>query len=285
MIFVLAASLSAGEPAEAREPLTLAPSSAWNLRYEEDKCRLVQVFGQGEQLVEMNIDQSGTEPFFNLFLLGEPIKIGRRQQTLTVQFGPDEDVAERSYLHGKIGNKKVPFLMMHGIQLGKPSTEVENGEFATEGIGPEREARIEWLAIGGKSNPALNLQLTGLGEALAALKTCSEDLVQHLGLDPNGQLRIAEKPKILNQMEMARSIHYPSLYARDGIEGNVRVRVTVNKNGEATNCQIARSSRPAVFDDLVCLGMIQKGEFQPAVDIEGNPAASYIQVDFTFQID
>lgn len=283
VLFAACAGLFATSAA-ARDPLVLEPSSPWNLRYDEDKCRLVRVFGEGEQRVELNIHQSGIEPFFNIFLLGDPVKTDRRQQTISVQFGPHEESAERSFLYGRIGEEKVPFLMMHGIQLGKPEVDVETGEFETGGIGLERQRQIEWLAIGDRKSPALNLRLPDLWEAMAALSTCSEDLVQHLGLDAEGQSRIAEAPQMLNMKEMANTVEYPSLYQREGMEGHVKVRVTVNKDGEATNCQIARSSRPAVFDDVVCLAMIQTGKFSPAIDIEGNPAASYFNMEFTFQL-
>lgn len=285
-LMVLAAGLGLiASPAGAREPLVLEPTSAWNLRYDEDKCRLVRLFGEGEDQVELNIDQSGIEPFFNLFVLGEPVKTGRRQQTLTVQFGPHEESAERSFLRGRLGEEKVPFLMMHGIQLGKPEADVETGEFETGGIGLDRQEQIEWLAIGGRGSPALNLRLPDFSEAMAALSSCSEDLVRHLGLDADGQSRIAEKPQLLNKMEMARTINYPWLYQRKGMEGSVRLRVTVSKDGEATTCQIARSSRPAVFDDVVCRAMIQNGEFAPAIDVDGNPSASYFEMNFEFQLN
>ena len=272
-------------PVSARDPLVLAPSSPWNLRYEDDMCRLVRVFGEGDERVELHISQSGIEPYFNLIVSGRQAKASGRRSGLSIQFGPDEEEVERSFIHGKLGDDKLPFIMMYGIQLGNPRDDTGEGEFSANGIGKERQAGIEWLGIGGQSKPRLRLMLPGFTDALAALRTCSEDLVRQLRLDPEGQAKIVDRAKMTNQSEIARTIVYPKVYVMKGVEGSVLVRMTINKEGKPTNCQIARSSRPEVFDDVVCLAMMQKGEFEPAIDDEGNRVSSYVNLNFMFRME
>jgi len=272
-------------PAQA-EAVVLAPSSAWNLDYAEDKCRLIRKFGSGDTEVELHIEQSGSGPFYNLALFGK--LVGRNfGEVMEITFGPNEGSSERSYLRGKIKASGTPFVIMHGIHLAPAAKEVDQGEFEVSEIGPERERAITLLTLSKGLHRPLELQVESMEAPLNAMRSCVTDLVETLKLDTVGLSEIVVGPKPKNEAQIAQFIQerYPARMLRNGEGGTVAVQLTVNDKGRATACQIAASDRPAVFDDFVCFGLLRIAEFEPAIGPNGKPRFSFWHTRVTFRIN
>ncbi len=280
VIAVLAIPVQA---AAADDELLLEPSDAWNIRYDEDKCRLLRSFGSGDDQTLLQIDQTGTEPFYTLALFGRPLD-ETRGTTMSIQFGPHEGASERSFLAGRLQDEDIPFIIMHGIHLAPVPSNMKIGTFVAVDIGAAREAAIDRIVLDRGLHKRLVLHTGSLGEPLSAMRTCSQDLAKHLGLDSEGQASLSRRAEVINAGEVARRIPYPPEMIRRDTEGEVDFRVIVNEHGKATTCQIARSTRPAVFDDIVCHTIMRLAEFEPALDREGNPTASYYESRVRFEI-
>lgn len=262
-------------PASAGDALVLEPSSPWNLRYDEDMCRMVRQFGDSDQQVTLMIDQSGVEPYYTLSLIGLPVRRANGS-LMEVRFG-DEQPTQRSFLKGKLADK-TPLVAMHGINLA-PVPPLD-GEADTGGeiepIGPAREAQIQRIAFSRGLNDALTLETGSLGEPLAAMRKCATDLVTYLGIGdgPNPNISRPPSPKT-NPGTWAGPNDYPAEMLRRDLEGLVRFRLTVDSQGTPTSCHITRSTRPQVFDDRVCLLLLKRARFKPALDAQGEPVAAY----------
>lgn len=268
---LLAAGLALiASPSAAQEPQSLNPTSPWNLRYEEDKCRLVRMFGENNQRVELIIDQRLAAPFFDVLLIGKPLENPRRD-IIRLQFGPYEEAADRARLQGTIEDSDRAFVALFGVELGVPEAEYEDGAFVHSGIGEERRAKIEWLEVGLAWSQATRLDLDGFSEALSSLDDCSNDLVQHLGLDKEGQANIVEQPQILNIEKVAKAMQFPASFQRKGLDAKLHYLMTIAPTGKAVSCRLARSKRPAHVDDQACMTMMQVAKFEPGKDSEGKP--------------
>lgn len=282
--FLLSAPSS---PATAAEDLrALAATSPWNLRYDEDKCRMVRRFGEGDDQIILMLDQAGVEPFYTLTLVGRPVRQANGR-VIRIAFG-NEQPTERTFLRGKLKDG-TPLIAMHGVTLapvpplpaGAPAAELP--EVAP--IGPEREAAIERITFTGGPDKAFALEVGPMGEVFGAMRTCVADLVKFLEPDPsktNGPV-IAPSAKD-NPQKWMTSDDYPEAMLRDNKEGMVLFRLTVDKHGKATSCHIARSSRPQSFDDTVCLALLKRARFKPALDAQGRPVAAYWNSAARFEI-
>lgn len=270
---------------EAREQTVLVPSSNWVIDYAEDKCRLVRNFGTGDQLIEFHIEQASAKPFYNLALFGEPVD-HTRGEVMEVTFGPNEDSTERSYLNGDL-ESDIPFVLMHGIHLAPVPDDAKQGEFEVKDIGPERERAIQRLTLSKGLRRPVHLELGSMGEPLKAMRTCVADLLKTQQLDSEGVSQLATGPEPLNQREMARYIQqrYPARMLREDQGGTVVVQLTVNAEGKPTVCQIARSDRPAAFDDMVCFGLLRTAEFTPAMGVDGRPRFGVYTTSVTFRVN
>lgn len=63
-----------GASVAGAEPPQLQPATAWNLRYDEQACRLVRQFGTGDSAVTLTIAKYSPGPGFELLLSGKQMK-------------------------------------------------------------------------------------------------------------------------------------------------------------------------------------------------------------------
>jgi len=261
-----AAAFSSVSAKESEQPLQ--PSSPWNVRYDEDRCRLVREFG-GDDGVVLMLDQTGTEPFYTLTLIGSNLrKINRKAATL--KFGPNEAPMRRSFLYGKLPDG-TRIISLYGTTLA-PVEKTDAGRIVA--IGPEREAAITTFSIGRSEDwETVELEIGSMAKPLDALRTCAQDLEAYLQIDLAAGER--EPRPASNTGAWVQTGDYPISMMRRGEEGNVSFRLTVDKEGKPTACQIVNSTRPQTFDDVVCHALLQRANFEPATDADGQPRAAY----------
>ncbi|MGN6495720.1 MAG: energy transducer TonB [Tsuneonella sp.] len=281
-------------PVQVRaEPLRLEPSSNWNVNYDEDSCRLARLFGSGDNEVLFYVDRY--EPSDNLLLVvaGKPLTGGPQTRAL-LRFGPTGEQQRRPVQVGAVG-KYSPAGVTPPIRLAGPVQEQGSGS-ASSPVRPKTRDQIAaeelafakgvtWLSVSEFSSRDLVLELGDMAAPIAALQTCTRELVTHWGIDAegNGSLTRPAGPKG-NPAEWFSSNDYPTEMLREGMEGLVQFRVMVDQNGKPTGCHIQKSTRPQGFDDAVCKALMEKGEFEPALDRAGQPVASYYHSAVRFDI-
>lgn len=275
--------LVAALPVRAQEQAgetVLAPMGEWQLNRAKDKCRLKRVFGQGDTKVELFLDQAGAEPFYTVSLFGKPLR-SFRGSTMSIQFGPDEAAMERSFVYGRLGDAdRTPYRMMYGVNLAPPQP-VADDAFASAELSEERKARITRIVLdlGGRT---IVLPTGSLGEPLAQVQGCADALVEAMGI---GRTELVSRAQPINLADIASKIVYPSELTRAGVEGRVQFRLTVSPRGVPTTCQIAHSTRPQTFDDVVCLALLRELRFRPALDGQGEPAFDVYSSRVVFWLD
>jgi len=78
-------------------------------------------------------------------------------------------------------------------------------------------------------------------------------------------------PRGLNSWAARIQRNYPRRAEREGIEGNVGLRVTVGTDGRVSNCTVTSSSGSSDLDSAACDGMTRYARYNPALDRDGNP--------------
>ena len=272
-----AAAFSSAAAQDAQETTVLQPSSPWNLRYDEDKCRLVREFGEGANVVLM-LDQTGSEPFYTLTLIGDELRKLHKKE-VTLKFGPDEESIRRSFLYGEMPDGR-RLVSLYGITLA-PVVKTDAGEVVA--IGAEREAAISTLSIGRSSDwQVVTLAIGSMASPLDALRTCVADLGTYLEVNRAAGERGPVPAS--DSGEWLQSTDYPNDMISRNEEATVSFRLTVDREGKPTACHIVNSTRPQGFDDAVCLALLTRAQFKPATDPQGNPRAAYFTGAVRFSI-
>ncbi len=269
----------------AKETVRISPYGPWQVNYADDSCRLARIFGTKESRSVFYIERYAPTDGFFMVVAGPPFSGGKRTE-VEIQFGPNEEVQDTEVFLGRFGDFE-PSLIFSGVNFAgeEAGEEVSSRELLSYDFAPEREAAIEWLAVQRRGRDRILLELGPMGEPMEALRACTDELLTHWGIDieKHRKLTRAVEPKGDPGRWMGPR-DYPTDLLREGAQGLVRFRLTVDAEGEATDCHIQKSTRPEGFDKAVCEALMRKAKFEPALGEDGEPIVSFWRNTVRFEI-
>lgn len=272
--------------AAEKEPLVLSPSSKWNLDYADDSCKLGRVFGTGDDAVAVKISRFESGSSFDLIVAGKPLANFSADRT-TMVFGPDGGSLNRDFLTGSLGIFKSALFASNAHMLKRDDnsqTEYDNYAELTANTlrelqtppAADEEAAIRWLEVRQKGHAPVHIELGSMGQPMAAMRKCTDELMTHWGIDLAAHRELANLPIPTEPpTNWLTSADYPSDLLFDGAQGLVRFRLSVDADGKPTQCHIQQSSRPEGFDRAVCKALMKRAKFEPARTRDGKAIASY----------
>lgn len=274
--------------AKEAEVVTLEPSSNWHMDYAADKCRLGRTFGSGKNKHVLFFEQHGPGTNFGFTIAGPTFSKFKGRKETTVQFGDQADAQTATGFRGELGSFG-PALIFSSIWLTDPGISATEGDISQKMGVPS----IDISDVGKRDNVAVAQGkqfvrlLTGeLSKPLAALNTCSEDLVRAWGFDPEQQKRRAKGPVWTNVMNITKRIQqkYPADAVRAGEQGIFKMRVTIDANGKVGECVLLDATEQDKLKSPACKIVMRHAKFEPALDTEGEPMQSYYTASITYQV-
>ena len=285
----------AATPLQAKERTPLSPSTPWNIHYANDSCRLVRTFGKGDEAVSLVMDRFEPGDQFKLIFVGKSLKRRNDGSMLDgrLRFGPDADDQDVAVFTGTHGD--LPALIVHGplriIPLTKDQEAAQEAawdagrEYILPPISEERKAQVRWLNLSRILTKDVVLETGSLAKPLAALETCSWDLLKVWGLDPEQQKTLTRQVRPVRGMAGEISPDdYPEDMLRKGGQGTVTVRLLVDAQGKVTSCKNLVLTKDTDFGEVVCQ-KFRSIKFDPALDSAGRPAPSYYIQSVTFRME
>ena len=85
-----------------------------------------------------------------------------------------------------------------------------------------------------------------------------------------------------DQRELGRALRYPETARRNGLEGEVVLRILIDKTGLVADIKVDRSTNPAF--EAEAIRAVRKTSFTPAIQ-QGRPIAVWIQIPVLFKLD
>jgi hypothetical protein len=120
---------------------------------------------------------------------------------------------------------------------------------------------------------------------MESLDKCIDELLTHWGIDVEKHKNLKRSPvPAQNPGRWIYSSDYPMDMLQIGQPALVEFRLSVSEDGKPTACHIQATTRPKEFDDAVCKSLLRRAAFEPALDSEGKPIASYWRSRVRFQI-
>lgn len=291
-ILALVASNSAAFAQSSKGSLVLKPSSAWHVDYADDRCRLARQFGEGEELTYAFFDRYGPTEYFRLTVAGKPVKTFAEKGDAAVQFGPTEAEQKIFFFNGNLA--KQPALIFAGRMRVAPATASEFAaatksdddepvDFAP--ISEARQKAIRYLTIGKPLRRSVTLETGSMRGPFVALDKCIDNLMTTWGIDTAKHKTLTRKLKPRQSPgKWVVSSDYPLDMLASGQPAIVEFRLSVGSDGVPSACHIQSTTRPKEFDDAVCKSVMRRALFDPALDAEGKPLASYYRNTVRFQI-
>lgn len=135
---------------------------------------------------------------------------------------------------------------------------------------------MEWLSVGWRGSERFRLATGNMAAPLKALRTCTDELVTHWGIDVERHRQLSRRPMPRsNPGRWLTSSDYPLGALSSGKQALVRFRLMVDEEGKPTACRIQHSIGDEAFDRVSCERLMARASFQPGLDGEGRPLASY----------
>ncbi|MCL4672326.1 MAG: TonB family protein [Sphingomonadaceae bacterium] len=287
-LFMAGASLvSTAASADDSSATVLAPSSQWNVSYDEDSCRLLRIFGTGDDRTVFYIERY--EPGDRFFMVVAGKGINKRSTTpTTVRFGPSGRTIDDNQTYGDLGDFGPAILINEAslAELGDSDKSAE-AEFNQEALaadtdifgqvlGPDQEGAVSWLEVKSGTKKPFRLALGPMDKPMEAMRKCTDDLVASWGFDITALRGMSRAPvPVRSPGTWLTAKDYPRTALGKGQQGIVQVRLAVGADGSPQSCHIQRSTRPVEFDQAVCRGLMKRARFHPALGADGEPMPSF----------
>lgn len=278
--------------AAPKEPQRLKPSSPWNIHYADDSCRMVRSFGEGDDQVILIADRFEPDDALEISFIGKRFPTGPYGGRAQLRFGPREAEQERGF-YTMTMDDSTPAIMLRGdVRLAPPgkaemaayerASGMKRYGFEWSKVAPEQEAAATFIEVRNAAHAPFLLETGSLGAPMKALRQCADDLPTLWGIDVAKHAGLSRKP--IPKTSPRGWIGYPPKMAEQGRSAVVHYRLDVDATGAPTDCHIQQSTRPEEFDRAVCRGIMRWATFEPALDAEGNPVASYYVSAVYFRI-
>jgi len=264
-------------PAAAKDrPLVLEPSSKWNVHYADDFCRLARTFGTGDEAITIFLDRFSPSSTFRLNLIGQPMKRWVSDGKAQIRFGRELPDQSLYFYVGSFENKGPTWTFAAAVGLRPWVPEEEYDEVTQRAQRARDEANVSEIAIGSPLRTPVILQTGPMKNAFAALHACTEQLVSTWGVNIESHRTAQRLPAPVGTPEKwITSFDYPPDMLRKRQPGLVEFRLMIDAEGKATACHIQQSTNPEGFNDIVCEALMRRAKFEPALDKDGRPMASY----------
>ncbi|TRD11438.1 TonB family protein [Erythrobacter insulae] len=277
--------LTAPAPLAAKERSGLNPSSTWLVDYAPDKCRLARTFGEGEDRHAIFFEQYWPGARLGLSLAGPRFKRFRGKTSTRLKFFADQEAMPTEPFRGdteSVGPAIIYSSISPSKGAGGEESEVSGIPHTQLDTDFASQIQFVWVKQRGKE---VQLNTGALGDAFAALNTCTADLVRSWGLDPEVQSKLRKAPFWKNETEVVQSAvrKYPNAALVRGEQAIVRMRVMIDKTGTVTDCVLNEATVTDKLDSPFCQNM-EMAEFDPALGADGTPIASYYATSITYVI-
>lgn len=278
-ILAIALAASATSASAQDNAKSYQPSTEWSVERQTDRCVARRAFTHGDEVAKLALEYGGSGDAFNMTIIGDAVR-NTHGPLISIQFGPQEKPSGRNYISAETRGGDAA-LVLYGARFS-PAERTSDGSFTVEALDAERLAAIEFLQIERAGLKRFRLATGGLSEIGEAIGLCTEALeMSFLSTEAGGT--VARQAVPLNQGSWVQSGDYPGLMQRYGMGARIAVRLTVGTAGRATFCQIRNSTVPQMFEDALCLALMRRAQFEPALNEQGDQVPSYWNLTVDFQ--
>jgi len=293
----IAPLLMAGAP----EPVRLQPSSPWDVDYGENSCRLMRIFGEGQDKTSL-LFESPAPDHMTMLVVGQPLRTGLRE--VSAKFIP----ANGEPMTGRLAEssqERAPAILWSGVDLEPDSIvkrqhEERRYEKEHKYVRPppfdlvqraaDRAARqafassVTGIQIDVRHDKSVVLETGPLGDAIKIFDVCMRDALKDWGVNPDVEDKIVRPVWAPEPWRWLVGEDYPDDMIMRGQESEVSARLLVDAAGKPTSCTSLSYFREPEFNKTVCTKLMARAKFWPAELADGTRVASYYTVHVIFNV-
>ena len=279
-IIKLASALCAGAllvlallPAPAlanAEPLSLALQGKWNVRYDEEACQLIGVFGTADDPVLFRLTRYLPGDASIITLYGKKLRSDQVRSKARIAFGAQKPLRPVGTLNGNSGKEPMAILQSSGDMLDRPQP---TDTTSLPRLTSEQEASITGMTFAFENRRPFRLEFGSMAVPLKALRACNIDLIKYWGFDLAVLSSLSRTATPTGSPgKWVTSNDFPR--SAIGQNGLVRFLLEVNETGRASKCHVLEKMKPPEFAAVTCQMLLKRAHFTPALDSAGKPVKS-----------
>ena len=291
MTAALAAAMAS--PAQAAAAEGLAPNGPWTLDYDTDSCALRRLFGSGDDQAILEFRRFGPGADLQTIVGSSRLK-PRNAGRFRYRFDDTDDWQVAGFAIAMKLDDGYGAVLFNAsfVELPWPEETDELAEIGTyrrsseaKGIEREQAAAIDSITLLGAFGRELTLRLGKLDKPIEALQGCVDELMSHWDIDVEAHRTLTRPAVPVNLREVPRMMDYPPRMLRESMPGLVNVRLAVDETGRISSCRIQMPLSDPAFEESSCADIQHALDFDPALDKDGTPIASYWTTKVVFTLN
>lgn len=263
--------------AAEKAPVSLARTTKWEMRYDDDSCSLLAQFAGAKDAATLAITKVSPGDWFEMRIYGKMLTYGTLEMPIEVAFGNGAPIRRNALSATGGGDAKLPAAIISGLRLdGWEPDRNAAANAPVPMVSTEQEKAIRSITFKPPGKGRYRLETGSLGAPLAAMRTCTDNLVKSWGYDPAVQASL-KRPATptSNPASWLGSNDFPTKALMEGMNGYVKFRLDVDPEGNVSGCRILYRTNPDQFADTSCRLLSKRAKFVPALDAAGRPVKSY----------
>jgi hypothetical protein len=291
---VVASSVATVPVLAQDEVTTYRPTGGWTADFGDDYCRLIRTFSDGENELTLGMERIQPTTLTKFMVIGDGIRLYRRATTVGLSYMPDGGKRDAFLARSETGDG-TQFLIMDGVNMGPDLATLFGGGGRGPGSGqgaaggPEftpgtpiyfAQAEAEFAAgVRGVSlsegllNP-VRIETGSLRSVIPVMQDCTYNLLDSWDLDGAKHRTISRTVVPIEGTTLPQgTVPFTDFGKMAG--GVNQVRLMIDESGSPTSCHIHMPSLDQSTNDDICEHLMENARFEPALDAEGQPMASY----------
>lgn len=255
----------AGPPAPtATAPMT--PAGKWRIDYGANECRLMRAFGDPAHSTTFQLTKidpgSDLAPAFAL--ASQSLRTSRGIRTIKISA---VDHAETPPLYGSVLNVTTGAPAILYVPYAGALTDIVQADIIA--------GRPTTITVS-VDKVQVSLALGKMAQPISAFDACMGDLMRNWGYDPAEQRQLKSRPIPTSPPNTwVTYSDYPDEMVRENKSGGVAARLDIGPTGAIVGCHVMEAGGDPAFQEATCAVFRKNGHFQPAVNKDGKPVASY----------
>ena len=290
-LLAVAAALSAliACPAMSQGRPGLAPSGAWTLDYDDDSCALRRMFGAGENRAYVEFRRFGPDFWLQAVVASERMT-ARNPARFRYRFGDEAEWRDANGINITLDNGFSGVIFNPQLAYNPEGIEDLQAYYAylrsidRKAVESEAGAGIDTITLRGAYRRELRLQLGKLDAPIAALNECVDELMTHWDIDIEAHKTLTRAAIPIDFTDSSSMLGYPPKMLQRSMPGLVHIRLAIGETGRITGCHIQMPLSDPEFEASSCADIQHAFEFEPALDKDGKPIASYWLTRVRFQL-
>ena len=294
----------------ASDPVRLQPSSQWVVDYADNSCRLIRMFGTGNDETKLVLESMAPDDI-GMLVVSRQLGGVFGDPQIKARFVPGQDdfftgTPAEAEQNGRAAAvwAHVPLVPVKTID-GKLPPELQKAmdeakALAKSGKRPppidlakriaQRAERLEFAAkvseleIEPRAGHAVILETGPLDAPVQVFDACIRDLMKGWGVDPDVQDKITRSAWAPNIWAWFSAGDYPTDAARLGQESEVKFQLVIDATGKVTRCTAISPYDAPLFKIAVCNVLKHRGRFAPAELADGTRVTSYYTNTVIFRL-